>query len=376
MTDERQSLPSASEMYRIAGCAGYLSFARQHGKTSESQDAALGTAIHEVLKNEGVGADTLPTDHARWIVSKSLELRESMAAQVFGSNPIEVLKECRFWSRNPAGDNIFSGKGDWVGIDQSNSVALVVDYKSLYGDTDAASENWQLMTLAACLEDHFNHESGTGFATIYGAIIQPAVNLQPELVAYSHQQVVDAGQLIRRKLREAAMPFAPRIPGNHCKFCPAAHECPEAQSTAAVIYHSNLIDKVSALSPTEISRLLPTFPTVLKVMEKVKERAKELAEAGELPGYELRDGYEVTTVTDIPGFFEALQAECGITKDEFFRNLNVTKDGLEQIFRDRWSVQTGLSKRAAAIRFKEIVATHGTTCKQKPRLAEIKQTSS
>jgi hypothetical protein len=375
MTDVRENKPSASEMFRVVACQGYLNFKQEVGPIAEveSDDARLGTLVHEVLKNEGSGSDRLPDDSARWVVSQALSIRDGFIRDVFGGNPIEVIKEQRFWMLDRDGNKIFSGQVDFAAVDRTNKTLLVVDFKALYGDTDPAESNWQLISQVACMSEEMKRD-GLLIKGAYGAIVQPRIESAPPLVSFTEQQITDVGLLVRRKLRESSFVNTPRTPGQHCKFCPLSSRCPEAQAMSLVLFNGNPIEKVAALTPEQIARMIPTFPVVMKVMDAVKARAEQLAAAGSLPGYELTDGYNVTVVTDIPGFYEKLKENCGITRDEFFRNLKVTKDGLEELFITRYSAAQGCSKKRAGEVFKELVLQFGEQRPTKARLVAAGKT--
>lgn len=373
MTDPRKNKPSASELYRVVGCQGYLQAKESMPvQNTQSEDAAIGSLIHDVLKDEGRGAERLPNDYYRWVATKSLELRDRFVADVFGESPIEVMREERFWLLSRDGDGIFSGQADFAAVDRQEGTVLVVDYKTMPGDVDDADENWQLLSLAACLSETLAR-SGCHVKQAFGAIIQPSVNQSPMLVQYNEQQITDLGALARRKLREAAMRGAPRTPGPWCKFCPVAGHCVEAQAMSVVLFKGGAIERVKSLTPEQITKLLPSFPVINKVMEAVRARAEELATAGELPGYEMKDGYVTTFVKDIPGFYDRLRSECTLTKEEFFANLKVSKEGIEELFRDRYSKQNGTTKKAATEKFKEIVSQFGEARPTKARLVQAKQ---
>lgn len=374
MPDERENKPSASDMFRIVGCAGYLQLREKVGPLPprRDHDSDLGVLTHEVLRNEGRGIENLPTDKARWVVDEALHIRDKFVRELFGDQPVRIVKEERFWMQDTNGHRIFSSMLDFMAIDQERALALIVDYKSLYGDTDDAESNWQLLSQAACAVEQLKRD-GLALKGVYATIVQPNITTSPSLVKYGEQQLTDIGLLVRRKLRESRHKNASRTPGNHCKYCPVAGYCPEAQSMAIVLYHTNALDRVEQMTSTEIARLLPVFPVVNKVMERVRARAEELAAAGELEGYVMKDGYSLTEITDIPGFYEAMKTECGITRDEFFRNLSATKEGLETIFRDRYSASTGNSKKKASERFKELVAEYGEKRQTKARLVAVKE---
>lgn len=377
MQDDRENKPSASELYRIVGCGGYLQFKRgalNHVQRQPHPDDELGTLTHLVLSNEGNGAERLPTDHARWVVREALAIRDRMHRELFGDSPTEVIKEARFWLRDISGNKVFSGQLDYGAISRSDSSALVVDYKSLYGDTPEADSNWQLTGQAASLYEDMKAQ-GVTLKTIFCAVIQPCVNRQPSLVKYEAGDMVDMAALVRRRLREAEIPNMPRTPGSHCKFCPMAGACPEAQAFGMVLYNRNLLARIEWLQADEVARLLPMFPTLTKVMEAVKERAEGMAAVGELPGYAMKDGYIRTDIKDIPGFYADMQNYCEVPKEEFYRNLRVSKEGIEELFRENYVKRHGGTRKAASDIFEELVTKHGERRPTKARLVAVKTTA-
>lgn len=142
---------------------------------------------------------------------------------------------------------------------------------------------------------------------------------------------------------------------------------------SVTLYSGAPLSRVNSLTAEEIVRLLPTFPVISKVIEKVKERAEAMAAAGLLPGYEMKDGHVRTEVTNILDFYSAIQEHVPIGREEFQRNLRVSKEGLEEMFREKYVQGNGGTRKAASELFKELVTRYGDQRPTKARLVAVKQ---
>ena len=111
--------------------------------------------------------------------------------------------------------------------------------------------------------------------------------------------------------------------------------------------------------------------TIKDILESVRDRAVMLAKDGKLPGYEIRQGNEITEIEDVNGFYNAIKDH--VTKDELMNSVSLTKGPIEVIFKERYSKAMDCTKKQAGIYFDEVVKQFGKTKRQADRLVKVKQ---
>jgi hypothetical protein len=131
-------------------------------------------------------------------------------------------------------------------------------------------------------------------------VVQPALG-PPQRTIMTTAEVQDlAADLI--EIAEAALdPSAPRIAGDHCRFCRAAGDCPalreRALSVAITEFNKaddhGVIERLVApphLRPEELGRVLEGADIIDEWLTAVRAHAKALADRGEeIPGWKLVD---------------------------------------------------------------------------------------
>jgi hypothetical protein len=148
------------------------------------------------------------------------------------------------------------------------------------------------------------HSLPTGLAheitSIELCVVQPALG-PPQRTVMTVAEVQDlAADLI--EIAEAALdPSAPRIAGDHCRFCRAAGDCPALRERAlsVAITEFNHVDDQGIverlvspphLRPEELGRILEGADLVDEWIAAVRAHAKSLADKGEeIPGWKLVD---------------------------------------------------------------------------------------
>jgi hypothetical protein len=160
--------------------------------------------------------------------------------------------------------------------------------------------------------------------------------------------------MIVAKLEEAKVPNAPRIPGPHCKNCPCAAHCPETVSDIMALEKQYTVGiGLNHLTPTMIAAMIPRFAAIEKIIKDVKDRAKSLAAAGQLPGYELKDVQGQRFLPDVQAA-RNLFAEF-VSKDEIVSMLRLPLTRLREKFVDKYSAEKGTSKVEAGAEFDRMV---------------------
>lgn len=365
MDDLRKGLPSASSLGRIIKCPGSVAMIDKLPDTAgvASSDAVFGNEVHGLLSH-GVSEMTA-SERASWVANKCQTIQLKLANKILGPS-YSIFTETRFWIHDHAGSKIFSAKLDWVGA--ISGKILICDYKSLHGVTDRASENYQLLGQALAFADDDETRNKNGEIEVnemFVAIIQPAVELKPEVCRYSVEDLIRAKKLILQKIDESKTIGAPRIPGLHCKWCPCSSVCPEsAADLMATEKRHNL--SIDHLTPQMVANILPMLPSLKKRVKDFEAHAKELAEKGELPGYEIKtqEGNRyIQSHEYVQGVRNVLSDY--IAKDDILPLLSLPFGELREIFIERCVSKDRCDKVAAGKLFDELM--EGKCQREKPK---------
>ena len=81
----------------------------------------------------------------------------------------------------------------------------------------------------------------------------------------------------------------PLVAGEHCKFCPAAKDCPELEKRQHALVAKEF-DTLPSVAPAELAKALAAIPLVKERIKAIEEYAYDQANRGiEIPGYKLVD---------------------------------------------------------------------------------------
>lgn len=354
MIDERDGLPSASNLERLAICRGSLN--AEKGLPDEPNEMSrAGDIGHACLAGE-VHIDELDDETAK-TVAKCQTLERSVLTDL-DMVDAEQVREVRFWLEIE-GERLFSGKPDMVAIEGQR--ALVVDYKTGPVAVEAAESNMQLRALAVLVFWKYNH-----LEEITTAIIQPrAFDQQTTLTTYKVDDIWEAYYEMLLILEEAKEPNAPRKASEKaCRYCKAKTTCPEAQKSITDIakVESNLPEIPSA-------NLLEKCAIAKSLIAKVEAIARKALEAdpNAIAGYELKQGAKRQKITNPEGvFFKA--SIIGIDGQEFSAVCDVNKSKLKAL------VKTKTEKKGAALdaELADILEGNTEETRNKPSLSKTK----
>ena len=302
MIDERFGVPSASAMRRISHCPPSFRLA-SYFKDPGSDEATTGDRIHaalETLNTDGLTADDLQTfemclDQKNELLNNWIG--EEMDYQVFkevrlGLTTLGLVRDVTpktTWKLR------FSGKADFVAV--YGEGALIVDYKTLHGDHDHASENDQLRALAVLVA--LRH----GVTQVRVAIVQPWKG-RPTVADFDKAALDAATSWLYDTLhREEVSTPDQANAGDWCKWCPARVNCEAFTRTTL------------AVAETAIMQLPADDETARKAM---------FARAAELPDNELAARYRALKpiswyVSAVEGNVRMRAAENGSFAAEYFR---------------------------------------------------------
>jgi hypothetical protein len=280
-TNERGGSPSMSALLSMALCPGRYMASKGIASTDTS-DSIEGTKRHELMDRN---ADTFEDAAQEQAVITAREL-ESEAAHACGIAFCDVAtyREIRLaWWRPDTAWECVTGRFDRLDVCemQGSRVGLLYDYKMLWGDHGAASDNLQLMGYAYLCARYY------GLDRVYVALIQPCLSKdkQLSLSCYLRQSLAVAERKIETILNAAFAPNAPRIAGvEQCRYCRAFQTCTQAQSDV-IVKLANAVNSELMLTPTSegleqieyVSKLWAQFADGYKA--KAKEMLAENPDA-------------------------------------------------------------------------------------------------
>ena len=341
-TDERQGRPSASGIPRLALCPGSWNLSKKV-KVGAGNDeyAAMGERIHKAVENAFKGKPLPVGELSDGEYERTVQIQSQMVqildAQAPGWDAPDsgwiVLSEKRLWGA----ENRFSGRFDLAAVNEQQGKAIVLDAKSGWADTPAASVNLQLRSLALLVSENY------GVSTVVVGIVQPTKG-KPSLAIYDKLALADSAIEINRIITAAEERNAPRNPSAAaCKFCPAIGICREAHNAVAQVVGKKL--------PGEWAARLELFDVAQMVIDAGREEAKALLsnDPNAIPGWGLSKG---RTITRFPDAQKVLDALGDIIPHEEF--LHYCQPGLEAL-RKAFKAHSGLKGKAALEAFNDRV---------------------
>lgn len=299
--------PSSADQW--VNCPGWVEMTTWYPEDSESEEATIGTAVHEL----GAWFIENPKDYDNSVANASngviytdemiecAELYATYCLSLIGQYPRaayaieEHVPISYVHSEN-------SGTPDFVLVDSESRTIHIVDYKNGRGVVEPY-ENWQLLNyLVGVMFKYGMHELADDEAdyTIHLTIVQPR--------AFSGDGVIRTWQIMGRQVR----PYATRIrtsaaealsgnakchAGEHCRYCSALHACPTALQTGMLLF-----DIAGRATPVELS------PPAMGLQYEVIKAAVKLLSSLEA-SYEAQITSKLRTGTNVPGW--SLEGKVG-----------------------------------------------------------------
>lgn len=342
----------ASSLFRYAACPS--SWKREQASPQqpedESPEAASGTRIHLALAG---GKVDLNVDEEA-VVEKCWDMMSAFVQDMGQpdeewieqplSIPAEILK---------LGDLEITGHPDRVLIYYATKTAIVLDWKSGWGDVPPSELNLQLR--AYCLMTKM--KLGKAIEKVIVVIAKRKSN-QPDCTVYEGRQTfIDALNEIRSIAQRAidADENAELHPSEGaCKYCSAQATCPAIRGQIERLTQLAIAPQRWREYPIEDRlQLWDKIKLAKKAIHLIELRFYEdLVEDPEAYGGELylKKGRSVTTITDPAGVFAA----SGLTPEAFTACCKVGITALKTaIAKDR-----GIKGKALDSTFQEIVGPH------------------
>lgn len=303
-----------SELERTALCPGSAAICAQAPPLPENADAASGTRIHHWLTTgEGV------LDHNEQHTAQMCqEVQRQVLAKVWPqrdpNKPFDFAWLERAMDRQIGRGLGLTGHPDLVL--GGESLALLVDYKTGRNEVAAAADNLQMRGYDVLIASKLD-EDGLVPPVIYAAVIQPWAKPQFTLCRYEPADHKKALAQIRKALRAASKPDAPRIPGEaQCRFCPAKAFCPEANAKLAEMVPSTDAP-LESLPEDKLVLRLDYIKQAEGMIEAWKAEARRRLESGIPVGdWTLQPGRKTRNITDLGLLYARLKAQ-GATDEQF-----------------------------------------------------------
>ena len=327
--DERQGATSASNAQADSLCAGrhlaQRGLPEVRGPWSET-----GSRIHAALhvgKPDGLSLEEVETfDACRSVEAKLVEQYFGAAA---ASGAMKVWREERAWTRfqDESGQWQHSGKPDVVY--RLLNKCLVLEYKTLSGDVAESPRNMQLRDQAVLVR-------GTLLLDEVGvAVIQPLVTHSPTICFYDREELDRAAAELFARTKASNDPKSARSPGPaQCNYCLAKTHCLEYQRWAggSVPMMQNLLDvPVASWTGEQCAQFLERDPVAQKWLDESKAavKARVAQFPGSVPGWALKPGSTVETITDPQTCFDRF-AKLGGKLEVFMSCIKVGKTKLKE----------------------------------------------
>lgn len=178
------------------------------------------------------------------------------------------------------------GTADAVIWQPKTKTLIVCDFKYGAGVAIGVDNNPQLMYygLGALLAHNYPAEK------VKFVIVQPRCD-HPDGVVRAWEipsiDIIDFQADLKQYALATEKPDAPLVPGDHCKFCPAARVCPALARRSQAIAKTEF-SPVVPYDPKELALALDSLPVVEARVKAIREFAYTEAEQGRCPpGYKL-----------------------------------------------------------------------------------------
>lgn len=300
MTGENHSPVGASSYYRWKACPGSVRLCKTVPNRS-SKEAAEGTLAHalaaqhfkegpKVVENrigEIVEVDGHKIEVTREMTEHVANYVAAIRADMEEGDTAEVEVEFHLASVHPD----LWGTADCVIYRPKKCLLIVRDLKYGAGVLVDVVNNKQLMyyALGALL-----HATGgrKDVREVELVINQPRCGDEPERRwKFQVVDLIDFRADLKADVAATEEPNAPLVPGDHCKFCSAAHICPKLREKAREVAHKEFTAIQSAVptyTPDQLAEALDWTTRLENWISSVREHAYDEAMRGRpAPGYKL-----------------------------------------------------------------------------------------
>ena len=293
----------ASSMYRWSACPGSVK-ASEGIKSKSSSYAEEGTMAHDLAEkviNAYISEDTELQKQVRGEIAKA-DLPEDMlpAIEVYfnylkdvliydnyrGSNGKTKLYVEKRFDLSDVYPGCF-GTADFVCYNALKKHLWVVDYKHGAGLPVEVEGNPQLKYYALGAMLNLNKP----VANVTVVVVQPRCDHADGPIrehTYGVFEILDFSADLIEFAKATEDPNAPLVPGDHCRFCPALHSCPEISKQALANAQEAFKAEGDLINGKPVSEILEWLPKFEAWIKRVREYAYQEAVSGRPPkGFKL-----------------------------------------------------------------------------------------
>ena len=346
-----QHVPSASKLGRIMECPASHKAELAAGDVPEdTRDADEGQDVHGVL------SDDLSADEVSYSAAQTAEMCEAQVQQLLREWP-ECFEEPRGYMEIRYGLTdigtvmevhegtkakfIFTGQFDRLYV--CGPHGLLIDFKALHGKHASALENPQLMGLAVLVAKRHK------LTSLRVALVQPWKG-RPTVADYSPAGLAMAEERLMQILwREDSAEPEDRRAGDHCHFCKARFGCevfqyqniaaldvvqPETLPADPEMRNKAVFARMAEMTPAQLIHIEKNVVKLMGVfIASHKAIFKQRVEAGEIPGYTLKEKSGRRKIADVGTAYERAAAH-GVTAEAFAAKCSLSLKGLNEALKD------------------------------------------
>jgi hypothetical protein len=322
--DERQGLPSASSIHRLAACPGSWRLEKGQPDTV-SAESESGTRIHAWLAGEDVSLTPEESELAEACVSQAERIIDCWSEGMI----YDTHHERRLWLEVSPGIRVMSGQADLIAV--AGRRGIILDYKTGRGEVQDPTDNLQLRALAVLASLNLS------LTEITVAIIQPLATSAPKLCKYTVQDLSFAHLELLRLIVESQKPDAPLIPGDRqCKYCKATLICPARRQQLDQLALTTIHETGLTVSNQDLVALLDKCGPAAKLIGQIKaeafRRAEEDPEAWRELGFEIQTPKGRNEISDIATVTNRLN-EMGVPWPEITAKCKLPKTAVKDLLR-------------------------------------------
>ena len=264
MDKERKGLPSSSSMERYHACPASLpleQLLRGRGELPKDEDnpfASHGRIIHSICEGIFFGQDKLePERYSAANIEEAQDyVTEARALPVVlwgdDTEGIQFHLERRIYLRDEFESAYHTGKPDVVMVKERQ--AIVVDYKTGWGQLPFAGESWQLKSYAVMVAQHYDVDT-VQVAYIKGGRLESCHTLC-EKDLYDLTVLVFPGMLL-------GQPANPFVGGGYnpdpetCRYCACRLKCPALNAQYMIMEPNRKVSDtfLPSLSNAEVEKM-------------------------------------------------------------------------------------------------------------------------
>ncbi len=227
------------------------------------------------------------------------------------------------------------GTGDFVRYRPSTKELVICDFKYGRGVRVDVEDNEQLLIYAEGTAKRFHNR---GLDKVKLVVVQPRF---PHPDGRVREWTIEALDLVefRFKLTEKAAATmaldAPRVPGEHCRWCKAAHDCPALQKHSLGVAEMEFADTpppVDSMPVEKLAEIMVKAETLENWIKSVKNRAHEVAATDGLPGFKLVHSTSHRKWKDEQAALKYLTAVVDLADDQIYKEPKMNSPaGIEKV---------------------------------------------